>query len=127
MLTRPPARLWRSLGPRRDKRLGRQSGNRWWYRLNVRFPSLPLHSRAGTNSPHSWTYIQTDSPKYHTGHTINFVGQIAVFFLSIFGILYCARENRLRAAGKRDHRLEGLSEQQQDELGYRHPRFHYWT
>lgn len=127
LLTRPPARLRRSLGPRRDKRLGRQSGNRWWYRLNVRFPSLPLHSRAGTNSPHSWTYIQTDSPKYHTGHTINFVGQIAVFFLSIFGILYCARENRLRAAGKRDHRLEGLSEQQQDELGYRHPRFHYWT
>ena len=75
----------------------------------------------------SWTYIQPDAPKYYNGHTINFVGQIAVFFLSIFGILYCARENRLRAAGKRDHRLEGLSEREQDELGYRHPRFHYWT
>ncbi|KAK1834618.1 hypothetical protein QBC39DRAFT_252126 [Podospora conica] len=75
----------------------------------------------------TWTYIQPDAPKYHNGHTINFVGQIAVFFLSIFGILYCARENRVRAAGKRDHRLEGLSELEQDELGYRHPRFHYWT
>jgi len=75
----------------------------------------------------TWTYIPPDAPKYYNGHTINFAGQIAVFFLSIFGILYCARENRLRVAGKRDHRLEGLSEREQDELGYRHPRFHYWT
>jgi len=75
----------------------------------------------------TWTYIATDGPTYYTGHTINFSGQIAAFFLSIFGILYCARENRLRAAGKRDHRLEGLSETEAEKLGYRHPRFHYWT
>ncbi|KAK4454853.1 major facilitator superfamily domain-containing protein [Podospora aff. communis PSN243] len=75
----------------------------------------------------TWTYIYTDAPKYPVGHTINFSGQIVTFFLAIFGILYCARENRLRAAGKRDHRLEGLTEAEADKLGYRHPRFHYWT
>ncbi|KAK3396863.1 major facilitator superfamily domain-containing protein [Sordaria brevicollis] len=75
----------------------------------------------------TWTYVPSDGPKYHTGHTINLVGQIVVVCLSIFGIIFCAWENRQRAAGKRDHRLEGLSEEEQEQLGNRHPRFHLWT
>ncbi|KAL0471107.1 major facilitator superfamily domain-containing protein [Neurospora intermedia] len=75
----------------------------------------------------TWTYVPSDAPKYHTGHTINLGGQIGVVCLSIFGILYCAWENRARAAGKRDHRLEGLTEEEQEQLGNRHPRFHLWT
>lgn len=75
----------------------------------------------------TWTYVPEDRPRYNTGNTINLCGQIATFFCAVFGILYCIRENRLRAAGKRDHRLEGLTEQEQEDLGYRHPRFHYWT
>ncbi|KAJ9150928.1 MFS general substrate transporter [Pleurostoma richardsiae] len=75
----------------------------------------------------TWTYTANDAPKYHTGHTINLCGQIGVVCLSIFGILYCLYENRVRAAGKRDHRLEGLSEEQEVHLGYRHPNFRYIT
>ena len=75
----------------------------------------------------SWTYIQDDAPRYHTGHTINLGGQVATFVLSIFGILYCLRENKLRAKGKRDHRLDGLTEEEQTDLGYRHPEFRYMT
>lgn len=75
----------------------------------------------------TWTYIPSDGPKYHTGHTINLCGQIASVILALFGIAYCAYENRVRAAGKRDHRLEGLTEAEADKLGNRHPRFHYWT
>ncbi|KAK1751139.1 major facilitator superfamily domain-containing protein [Echria macrotheca] len=75
----------------------------------------------------TWTYMPTDAPKYPIGHTINIAGQAGTFVLAVFGILYCYRENRLRAAGKRDHRLEGLSEHEQQKLGYRHPRFKYWT
>ena len=73
----------------------------------------------------TWTYIAADGPKYHTGHTINLVGQICVVLLSIWGILYCNWENRQRAAGKRDRRLDGLSPQQEMDLGYRHPNFRY--
>jgi hypothetical protein len=47
--------------------------------------------------------------------------------LSIFGIFYCMYENKARAAGKRDERLEGLTEEEQEGLGNRHPRFRYWT
>jgi hypothetical protein len=48
-------------------------------------------------------------------------------FLAIFGIFYCMYENKVRAAGKRDHRLEGLTEEEANHLGYRHPHFRYIT
>lgn len=73
----------------------------------------------------SWTYVSTDAPAYHTGHTINLAAQIAVLFLSVFGVFYCTWENKARAAGKRDHRLDGLSEDEKAGLGYRHPDFRY--
>jgi hypothetical protein len=73
-----------------------------------------------------WTYKQADAPKYYTGHTINLGGQIAAGCLAVFGIFYCMYENKARAAGKRDHRLEGLTEEEQIALGSRHPEFRYW-
>ncbi len=73
----------------------------------------------------SWTYTAADAPKYPTGHTINLGANIAVVFLSIFGILYCHAENKARAAGNRDHRLEGLTERAQAQLGSKHPNFRY--
>lgn len=73
------------------------------------------------------TYIKQDAPKYHTGHTINLAGQIGVLVLSLAGIAYCKWENRQRDLGKRDHRLNGLSEAQIKDLGYRHPSFRYIT
>jgi hypothetical protein len=71
--------------------------------------------------------LQENKPKFHTGHSINFAGQIIVLFLSLWGIAYCAWENKQRAAGKRNHRLEGLSEKEAIDLGYRHPDFRYIT
>ena len=47
--------------------------------------------------------------------------------LTIWGIFYCMYENKARAAGKRNHRLEGLTEEEQEQLGSRHPSFRYWT
>lgn len=69
--------------------------------------------------------MSTDAPDYPIGHTINLVAQVCVALLAIFGILYVVRENKLRNRGKRDHRLEGLDESRQGELGYRHPNFRY--
>ncbi|KAF9731430.1 hypothetical protein PMIN06_003117 [Paraphaeosphaeria minitans] len=75
----------------------------------------------------TWTYAASDAPMYHTGHTINLAGQVAVLVLSLVGIAYCKWENRQRDLGKRDHRLNGLSEAQIQDLGYRHPAFRYIT
>lgn len=51
--------------------------------------------------------------------------QIIVLALSCFGIFWCVRENRLRDQGKRDHRLNGLTEEEQADLGHLHPTFRY--
>ncbi|KAH0422923.1 major facilitator superfamily protein [Colletotrichum camelliae] len=71
----------------------------------------------------TWTYTFKDAPKYFVGHTINLVGQSLAVLLALFGIIYCLYENRMRAAGKRDHRLDGRGEKEQVQLGYRHPSF----
>lgn len=70
----------------------------------------------------TFTYLQKDAPKYTTGHAIN-IGMLGLaLMLTTYIIMYCSLENKKRAAGKRDHRLE-----QEDEsmLGYRHPEFRY--
>lgn len=76
----------------------------------------------------TWVYLAKEAKighGYPTGHTINLCGQIAVLLLSTFGILYCKWENKQRALGKRDHRLNGKSEREIQDLGYRHPEFRY--
>lgn len=73
------------------------------------------------------TYTKADGPYFHTGHTINLVGQIGVLVLSLAGIAYCKWENKQRDLGKRDHRLNGLSDAEIRDLGYRHPAFRYIT
>ncbi|KAL0934876.1 major facilitator superfamily protein [Colletotrichum truncatum] len=73
----------------------------------------------------TWTYTFRDAPKYFVGHTINLVGQILTVILAIFGIIYCLYENRARAAGKRDYRLDSRTDKEQIELGHKHPSFRY--
>ncbi|KAF2732798.1 MFS general substrate transporter [Polyplosphaeria fusca] len=75
----------------------------------------------------TWTYVVKDAPFYHKGHTINLSGQLAVLVLSLAGIAYCNWENKQRNRGKRDHRLNGLSETQIRDMGYRNPNFRYIT
>ncbi|KAI1283631.1 MFS general substrate transporter [Xylaria sp. FL0933] len=72
-----------------------------------------------------WAYLPSDGPNFPIGHSINFAAQVVSLFLATFGLLYCLRENRIRARGGRDNRLEGLSEEQKADLGYRHPDFRY--
>lgn len=74
-----------------------------------------------------WAYLVDDAPKYHIGHNINLTMQIIVLCLATFGIFWCLRENRLRDQGKRDHRLNGLTPEEQADLGHLHPTFRYIT
>lgn len=70
----------------------------------------------------TFTYLQKDAPRYTTGHAINIGVLCLSLFLSTTNILYCLRENRARATGKRDYRLQ---EGDEGMLGYRHPEFKY--
>lgn len=74
----------------------------------------------------TWSYLPTDAPRYRKGHFINMGAEIIVCLLGIAGILYVRWENRQRDLGKRNHRLQGLTTDEEiDELGYRHPSFRY--
>ncbi|CAJ2507672.1 Uu.00g088580.m01.CDS01 [Anthostomella pinea] len=74
-----------------------------------------------------WAYLPDDGPNFPIGHTINLVAQIFILFLSVFGVAYVVRENRLRARGGRDNRLVGITEEQKADLGHLHPDFRYIT
>ncbi|PWW75927.1 MFS general substrate transporter [Tuber magnatum] len=73
----------------------------------------------------TWTYVPSDSPRFIRGHSINLGGEVCVALIGILGMLYARRENALRDRGGRDSRLVGLTEEEVQKLGYRHPEFRY--
>lgn len=73
----------------------------------------------------TWTYRVTDKPEYRRGHALNLGTNACAAIVAIVLIFYTRWENKMRAAGKRDHRLDGLSETEKDQLGYSHPEFRY--
>lgn len=73
----------------------------------------------------TWTYLEKDKPNYLRGHYINIGAQCIAFLLALGGIVYTKWENKKRDRGERDYRLTGLNDDQQGQLGYRHPDFRY--
>ncbi|KAJ5602594.1 major facilitator superfamily domain-containing protein [Penicillium hordei] len=73
----------------------------------------------------TWTYLSKDSPLFHTGHTINLSLQCFCFCLACFGIAHCIYDNKLRAMGRKDDRIRGLSDEEKLALGHRNPEFRY--
>jgi hypothetical protein len=53
------------------------------------------------------------------GNSLNIGATSLSATIAILIMLYCKRENRLRDAGKRDHRLEGLNPEEVTALGNR--------
>ncbi|EKM81340.1 hypothetical protein AGABI1DRAFT_72253 [Agaricus bisporus var. burnettii JB137-S8] len=72
-----------------------------------------------------WTYLPGDAPNFRTGNSINLAAGIAVIVFVSIGMLYLRHENRKRDHGGRDYRLEGKTEEEIRDLGYRHPGFRY--
>ncbi|KAG8992358.1 hypothetical protein FRB94_011696 [Tulasnella sp. JGI-2019a] len=81
----------------------------------------------GTMGPivSSWVYLPMDEPRYIKGNSV-LIGSFAGLIISTCClILYNIHENKARAAGRRDHRLEGADEATIANLGHLHPRFRY--
>ncbi|KAM0789056.1 hypothetical protein ACM66B_003119 [Microbotryomycetes sp. NB124-2] len=73
----------------------------------------------------SWTFLAKDAPRFVPGNSINLTAGILVFLTTIVMLGYQMWENKQRDLGRRDHRLEGLSVDEQAYLGSRHPAFRY--
>lgn len=53
------------------------------------------------------------------GNALNIGATFMAAIIALLIMLYCKRENSLRDAGKRDHRLEGLNAEEITALGNR--------
>ena len=75
----------------------------------------------------TWTYLPQDAPAFRTGHAINIGSGSGVIILCCLMILYIRWENRERANGKRDGRLQRFATDDEASavLGDLHPRFRY--
>lgn len=71
-------------------------------------------------------YRASDSPNYRPGHAV-VLAFMAVCLLggSVVTLFLLNRENKLRAQGKRDHVVEGLTPEQYNRLGDKRPDFRY--
>jgi hypothetical protein len=74
-----------------------------------------------------WTYLPTDAPNYHNGNSLNLATSAAACTLALIGLVYLRWENAKRDRGERDHRLEGKTAEEIEQLGYLHPSFRYQT
>ncbi|CUA66797.1 putative transporter C1683,12 [Schizosaccharomyces pombe 972h-] [Rhizoctonia solani] len=90
----------------------------------VRAVSSALVVAVGTMGPivTSWIYLPSDSPRYPIANSVQLGAQAAFFVLVSILILHNIRENRRRARGERDYRLNG-SEEEVARLGSLHPNF----
>jgi hypothetical protein len=72
----------------------------------------------------TWTYQAKDAPQYLAGHWTNFAfGCMGLILVPIL-IWVLKRENKARADGKRDYRLQNEPDVVNG-LGHLHPSFRY--
>ncbi|CAI6086878.1 hypothetical protein V2G26_009616 [Clonostachys chloroleuca] len=84
---------------------------------------LTIGNSAGIPAP--FLYRTNEGPRYVKGHAIS-MGLIALS--SVVYILFWAwfrHQNRRKAAGKDDHKIQGMTEEEAEELGEENPRFKY--
>ncbi|KIW81661.1 hypothetical protein Z517_04687 [Fonsecaea pedrosoi CBS 271.37] len=98
-------------------------------RYGKRTTTIALQAMIGNSAgiPSSFLYPATDAPRYIMGHAVT-LAMVAFGTLSFaFMWVYYSAVNKSRAAGKQDHKVAGLSDDEIEELGDNNPRFRYIT
>ncbi|RXW23316.1 hypothetical protein EST38_g2554 [Candolleomyces aberdarensis] len=72
-----------------------------------------------------WTYLPSDAPNYRKGNLGNLGTMSTLCVIICTMAVYIKLENAKRERGGRDYRLEGKTEEELRNLGYRHPEFRY--
>ncbi|GAA5988040.1 hypothetical protein JCM10908_002038 [Rhodotorula pacifica] len=73
----------------------------------------------------TWTFLPKDGPRYLPGNAFNLANSVVMFFLAGGLWMWQRRENKAKAAGRDDYRLEGKTESEIADLGQKHPDFRY--
>lgn len=88
-------------------------------------PALPTSSRSDSSHVVSctWLYLRKYAPRYKPGNIFNLISCSCAIAISLGLTFYVRWENRQRDLGRRDYRVEGKTEEEIQELGYRHPEY----
>lgn len=73
----------------------------------------------------TWTYTSNFAPRYLPGNAINVATTTLVFLIGAVLTWYVRWENKRRDRGDLDYRLEGLTEEEAQKLGHKHPHFRF--
>lgn len=74
----------------------------------------------------TWTFLSKDARNgYKSGNAINLGGMVIAALSIAVVVLYYKWENAAREKGHRDHLLEGLTREEVENLGNKHPGFRY--
>ncbi|KAJ1022770.1 hypothetical protein NDA18_005104 [Ustilago nuda] len=71
----------------------------------------------------TWSYLNKHAPDFVPGNALNLTGGIVMVSIVLGLVSWQRWENKQRDAGKRDHRLEGLNQDEIQLLGSDHPHF----
>jgi len=73
----------------------------------------------------TWSFLSDYAPWYRPGAGINACCGGLTLLLASFLWWWQKRQNQIAASGKHNHRLEGISPEEEQSLGVRHPLFVY--
>ncbi|GAA5875524.1 hypothetical protein JCM8547_001689 [Rhodosporidiobolus lusitaniae] len=71
----------------------------------------------------TWLYLPKYKPRYIPGNSFNVCSAVCSAAIALGLMAYVRYENRARERGRRDSRLDGLTEEEQKDLGHRHPNY----
>ncbi|GAD94046.1 MFS transporter, putative [Paecilomyces variotii No. 5] len=75
----------------------------------------------------TWSFLPFDAPNYHIGNGLNLATSATTLLLSIGLLLWMTADNRRRARTDIDSELDGLTQQQIQDLDWRNPAFKWRT
>ncbi|PSN71387.1 putative MFS transporter [Corynespora cassiicola Philippines] len=73
----------------------------------------------------TWSFLPFDGPNYHIGNGLNLATSSTILISSICLLLWMKASNKRREAHVVDEELAGLSQQQIEDLDWRHPSFRW--
>ncbi|KAK4162879.1 major facilitator superfamily domain-containing protein [Cladorrhinum sp. PSN259] len=73
----------------------------------------------------TWSYLPWDGPNFPIGNGLNLAAVGTILILSTLGLFWMKRDNKRRDARDPEQELAGLSQQEIQDLDWRHPGFRW--
>jgi uncharacterized membrane protein YedE/YeeE len=73
----------------------------------------------------TWSFLSWDSPDYHIGNGLNLATSSTVLIVAILALLWMKRDNAKRENRSIEEELSGMSQQEVQDLDWKHPAFRW--